>query len=303
MNIYNTIRRKRSQKESTLEFQLFRHLPTPTLIVNDNGVIVMVNEAFMSLSGYSEEEIIDLEMSIFKKELHRPSFYKELSSLLSVNGFYEGEVWGHDKDGKSHLLKEKIKRVEHDDTSYYICMFDDITKSRELVEQYRYLAMHDVLTGLANRTLATDRFNHALVNSLRVGEHLGILLCDLNEFKQVNDTYGHHIGDLFLVEIASRLSGLVREGDTVARIGGDEFLIIIEHLKDPEELKYLREKIDLALQKELNIEGEVMHANMCIGSAVSPQDGMSYENLLKIADSKMYREKECFYGLTELVSS
>ncbi len=296
MNLVKTLFNFTFNPSNTLENQLFIHSPIPTVVTDENRVIVMINSAFSALSGYFSSEVIGENMSLFKTGRHDHLFYEDKWQKLADTGFYEGEVWNRCQDQSERLLLEKIQAIKYHSKNYYLCMFEDVTESRKLVERYRYLAMHDALTGLANRSLAKDRFSHALLNSVRAGEKLGILLCDLNEFKQVNDLYGHHIGDMFLIEIGKKLTQLVREGDTVARIGGDEFLIIVERLQTVEELGHLVQKIQKQLQTSFDIDGQVIDARVSIGTACSPQDGLTYENLLKVADHKMYKDKERYYG-------
>lgn len=289
--------RVQKQDNYPLTDQLFTHSPVPTLLIDEDQVVIKINNAFSTLSGFTIDEVVGEKMSLFKTGRHDHRFYDERWKKLTMSGQYEGEVWSRCKDRSERLLLEKIQRMDVREKIYYVCVLEDVTESRKLVERYRYLAMHDALTGLANRSLAKDRFNHALINTVRAGERLGVLLCDLNEFKQINDRYGHHVGDQVLVQVAKKLRGVVREGDTVARIGGDEFLIIIERLQSEEELSYLVSKIHAHLQQSFMIEGEDVHTRISIGDACSPQDGLSYDTLLKIADHRMYQEKDHYYGL------
>ena len=298
MNLFKTLFTTTSKRDDSLENQLFMHSAVPTVITDDKSNIVMHNTAFSNVIGYTNKEMIGERISLFKSGRHDSTFYKERRDNLLRRGSYEGEIWGRCKDQSERLFLEKVSVVRHQSKHYHQYMVEDITEARKLADRYRYLAMHDALTGLANRSLAKDRFSHALLNSVRAGEKLGILLCDLNEFKQVNDVYGHHVGDLFLIEIGKKLRELVREGDTVARIGGDEFLIILERLESEEELVLLAEKIQKEIQISFNIEGNTIDARMSVGDVCSPRDGMNYEDLLKVADHKMYRDKERYYGLT-----
>ncbi len=296
MNLFKTLFHTTSKSNNSLENQLFMHSAVPTVITDEKSTIVMHNAAFSTLTGYTKAEIVGERISLFKTGRHDSTFYKERRDHLLTRGSYEGEIWSRCKDQSECLLIEKVSVVHHQSKRYHQYMVEDITESRKLADRYRYLAMHDALTGLANRSLAKDRFSHALLNSVRAGEKLGILLCDLNEFKQVNDTYGHHVGDLFLIEIGKKLTQLVREGDTVARIGGDEFLVILERLESEDELEFLAEKIQKEIQVSFDIEGNTIDARMSIGAVCSPRDGMNYEDLLKVADHKMYKDKERYYG-------
>jgi len=299
LNVFKTLFSTASKRDDSLENQLFIHSAVPTVITDEQSNIVKNNAAFSLLMGYTKEEMLGERISLFKTGRHDSTFYKERRDHLVKKGFYEGEIWSRCKDQSECLLVEKVSTVQHQSKRYYQYMVEDITESRKLADRYRYLAMHDALTGLANRSLAKDRFSHALINSVRVGEKLGVLLCDLNEFKQVNDVHGHHVGDMLLIEIAKKLTESVREGDTVARIGGDEFLIIIERLQNEDELEHLVQKIQEKLQTSFEIDGQLIDARISIGDACSPQDGLTYENLLKIADHKMYRAKERYYGILD----
>lgn len=296
MRLLKTLLSVKQQPNHTFDAALFMQAPVPTVVSDENQTIVMVNTAFCALSGYTSTELVGKNTSLFKTSRHDHLFYENRWKKLQETGYYEGEIWSRCHNDSERLLLEKIQAVDHHSKRYYLCVLEDITESRKQIERYRYLAMHDALTGLANRSLAKDRFTHALVNSVRAGEKLGILLCDLNEFKQVNDLYGHHVGDMLLIEIGKKLSEAVRVGDTVARIGGDEFLIVVERLQSKDELDHLMTKIQKQLQPSFTIDGQTIDARISIGDACSPQDGLTYEDLLKIADHKMYKEKERFYG-------
>ena len=287
-----------STSQSSFAEELFISSPIATVIADENQSIIMANKAFCSLSGYSLEELIDAKMALFKTLHQDMLFCAERMDKLTLSGYYEGEVLRQGKDAKERLWLEKIQRVVIGGEHYYQCMIEDVTESRKQSEHFRHLAMHDALTGLANRSLAKDRFKHALLNTVRAGEKLGVLLCDLNEFKQVNDIYGHHVGDVLLIEVSKRLSSLVRKGDTVARVGGDEFLIIIERLQHEDELDGLIQKINNKLKEEFLVDKQYIPARISIGKASSPSDGLLYDDLLKIADYRMYKEKERYYGVS-----
>ena len=296
MRLLNTLFKKKNPPHSDLALQSFIALPLGAMVIDQKNRIVMVNSAFCDMSGYAEDELLGQQSFTFLTGHHSTEFYDRHQKILSDYGYFEGEVWGEHKDGSRFLLLEKTTRIKLNGQYYYQSLIENVTESKELFERYRYLAMHDALTGLANRSLAKDRFLHALHNSVREGEKLGILLCDLNEFKQVNDSYGHHIGDQLLIHTGQRLSALVREGDTVARIGGDEFLIVVERLKKEDELQTLMQKIKTRLQTTVTIEGHILDINISIGDACAPRDGTTYENMLRLADRKMYQEKERYYG-------
>lgn len=296
MKSLETLYGTKVDKDDGLLRELFENSPVPTVVTDERSLIVMANRAFLRLTMYDAEEVVGVKMSLFKSGRHDGAFYKNFWEKLTGEGVYEGEIWSRCKDATQKLLFEKIRRIEHQAGRYYLGMLEDVTESKKVVDRYRYLATHDALTGLANRTLAKERFGHALSNTLRMGEQLGVLICDLNEFKQVNDLYGHPVGDKLLKEVALRLSKLVRAGDTVSRFGGDEFLIIAERLKKKEQLGGLVKKIEAAMQADIEIEGLKIRTNMSVGYASFPQDALTYEGLLQIADMTMYDYKNRYYG-------
>jgi diguanylate cyclase (GGDEF)-like protein/PAS domain S-box-containing protein len=286
-----------NNKQSTLASDIFMYTPSATVIVDDVNIIVMANHTFSQLLGYAVDELLGKSASLlFEVSAHDYIFYETKNQIGMLDDDLDDKVSIRHKDNSLLHLREKITKIEHQGQSYFHCIFEHVNESKVLLEHYRHLATHDTLTGLANRFLAKDRFLHALHNSVRKGEKLGILLCDLNEFKQINDHYGHYIGDQLLVQIGKQLSLLVREGDTVARIGGDEFLIMVERLQDENELHILMQNIKERLQTYINIEGEKLDIKISMGHAYAPRDGTTYENILKIADHKMYKSKKSYYG-------
>ncbi|MEA3372912.1 MAG: diguanylate cyclase [Campylobacterota bacterium] len=296
MNLVKTLFGTVSKVSDALSFQLFLHSPAPTVVTDEQSVIVMANAAFSDLTGYDASELTGEKMSLLKSGRHDYMFYTELWEKLTSEGSYEGEIWSRCKDHSELLLMEKIKRIEHNNQTFYLGLVEDITESRRLNERYQHLATHDALTGLANRTLAKDRFLHATLNSLRAGEKVGVMLCDLNEFKPVNDEYGHAVGDRALIEATKQFETFVRQGDTVARFGGDEFLIIVERLKDEQELSKLAAKLQEEFLVSLEADEKMIEIKVSIGTACFPNEGTTYEQLLKIADMNMYRQKKQYYG-------
>ncbi len=285
-----------SSDTTSFDNALFMESPVPSLVSDTSNKIITVNRAFLQLTGFAEVMLIGSSTSLYQAQRHNSYLQQARLLALEEQGFYKGEMWSCHADGSEQLLVEKVQRIDHRSKSYYLCLFEDVTDARVEMDRYRHLAMHDALTGLANRSLAEDRFMHAMVNAVRAGEKIGLLLCDLNEFKQVNDTYGHYIGDQLLVAVGKKLQSLVREGDTVARIGGDEFLLIIEHLKSKDELLELLQKIKVAMKETTSIEKHLLKTCISIGEACAIDDGMNYDTLLRIADHNMYRQKEYYYG-------
>lgn len=274
--------------------QIFIHSPTALSVTDANGIIQYVNKAFLELTGYTSKELIGNNHSLMKSSKNEPDFFKHFwEKILSQNSFH-GNIWNQHKNAYHALHCVTVSTISLD-KPYYLSSHIDVTKEIELQERQHYLAYHDPHTGLANRSLFEDRLSHAINNALRIGNSVGILYCDLNEFKQINDDFGHATGDYVLTEVSKRLQSYFRTNDTVARFGGDEFVIIIEHIKDPSELLRMAEEL------KQKISAPIGDLNLCvstsIGIATFPQDGLTKDQLLHIADDKMYHNKNQYYGL------
>lgn len=276
--------------------QVFVNSPTALSVTDENGVIQYVNDAFLALTGFTSKELLGNNLSLMKSFKNEPDFFKHFWEQLLKQDSYNGKIWNQHKDTLHALHSVTITPIKLDKT-YYLSTHVDITLDIELQERHHYLAYHDPHTGLANRSLFEDRLNHAINNAARIGSNVGILYCDLNEFKQINDEYGHATGDYVLAEVAKRLGSFFRSNDTVARFGGDEFVVIVEHLDDNMQLanmaKFLAQKVAEPI-KELNLS-----ISCSIGIATFPQDGLTKDQLLKIADYNMYNQKNEFYGLLD----
>lgn len=274
--------------------QIFLNVPTALSVTDENGVIQYVNNAFIKLTGYHAKELIGNNHSMLKSSKNEPDFFKHFwEKLLSKNSFY-GNIWNQHKDAYHALHCVTITSIALD-KNYYLSTHIDVTREMELQERHHYLAYHDSHTGLANRSLFEDRLSHAINNASRIGHKVGVLFCDLNEFKQINEEYGHATGDEVLGVVAQRLRSFFRSNDTVARFGGDEFVIIVEHLEDDTQLSRMAQSLALKIAEPMS---ELkMSVSASIGIASFPQDGLTKEQLLAIADAKMYDNKNRFYGL------
>lgn len=284
----------RFRSKHALFEQVFVNAPTALTLTDEYGVIQNVNAAFVNLTGYTSKELIGNNLSMLKSSKNEPDFFKYFWEKLLNHNTFTGKIWNQHKDAFHALHSVTITPITLDKT-YYLSTHTDVTREVELQERNHYLAYHDPHTGLANRSLFEDRLSHAIANASRIGNSVGILYCDLNEFKQINDEHGHAVGDFVLAEVSKRLNSFFRSNDTVARFGGDEFVVIIEHLDDDTPLdmmaKSLAKKIAEPI-KELNLS-----ISTCIGTASFPQDGLTRDQLLSIADHKMYDQKNYFYGL------
>jgi diguanylate cyclase (GGDEF)-like protein/PAS domain S-box-containing protein len=263
-------------------------------ITAPDGSIIAVNRAFTEITGYSEEEVIGRNSRILQSGRQKRSFYRGMWQTLGRHGRWRGELWNRRKDGQAFLESLTISAVKDQDgqLTHYVGVFSDITELRKAHDQLDHQAHHDPLTGLPNRLLLGDRLHKALQRARRDESELAVLFIDLDRFKNINDTLGHQAGDRVLCEVAWRLNSLMRESDTVGRLGGDEFLIVIEGVVGPTAVSHIAEKILNILQgSPVTVEQEFF-VGASIGISVFPQDGEDAETLMKHADVAMYRAKE-----------
>lgn len=213
-------------------------------------------------------------------------------TLLST-GVWQGEIWNRRKSGEVYLewLTINVIPGEKDQPNRYVGIFNDITDLHSKNERIHYLAFHDPLTGLPNRSLLQDRLEHAVNMSERGTSRLAVMFIDLNRFKIINDTFGHDMGDQLLQEVARRFTAVLRHSDTVARLGGDEFVILLEHQSLSEYCVTLANTLINALEKPIEIKGVSMQVGASIGIALFPKDGVNAVELMKHADMAMYAAK------------
>jgi diguanylate cyclase (GGDEF)-like protein/PAS domain S-box-containing protein len=268
------------------------------VITNPDANILRVNHAFEVLSGYSAEEIIGQNPRILQSGLHDKAFYQAMWSELLGTGKWAGEIWDKRKNGELYPKWMTITAVydEQHRMTHYVGVSSDITQRKQSEQKIHQLAFYDPLTGLPNRRLLLDRLHQAMAVSTRSGRHGALLFLDLDHFKTINDTQGHAIGDLLLVEVAHRLQHCVREGDSVARLGGDEFVVVLEELShQPDEAatqtELVAEKICNELGQPYMLEDYECHTTPSIGACLFRGHLDSMEDLLKHADVAMYQAK------------
>ncbi len=267
------------------------------MIVDAQQRIVRVNQSFTDITGYSAEEAVGQKPSMLRSGRHDAAFYEEMKSRLATTGRWSGEIWNRRKDGEIFPEWLTITAVPSPQGGplQYIGSFIDVTHRKRVEQEIERLAFHDPLTGLPNRRLLTDRLHHALSACARNHRRAALLFIDLDNFKSLNDTRGHDVGDLLLVEVARRLGGIVREIDTVARLGGDEFVVLIEDL-DPSgdsaaaAARRVGEKIGEAVAQPHALRDDIHIATCSVGIRVF-EHGARVEDLLKHADTAMYAAK------------
>jgi len=281
-----------------LAASVFDNTMDGVMITDTAGSILSVNPAFTAITGYSAAEAIGRQPSLLRSDHHGPDFYRELWTVLQREGRWEGEIWNRRKNGEAYLEWLSIGMVAGDDGQplRYVGVFNDITELRKKDEHIRHLAFHDPLTGLPNRALLLDRIEHGLAFAERAAERLGVMFLDLDRFKHVNDSLGHNVGDALLQEVARRLGQSLRQSDTVARTGGDEFVILLEHIDEPEACASLAKKIIASLCAPMVLGGHTLQVGASIGIACFPDDGADIVTLMKHADAAMYAAKSAGRG-------
>ena len=261
--------------------------------------ILKVNRAFTAITGYRSLELTGHSPGMFKSVKHEDSFYRMVLKSVQHTGTWQGEVWSQRKNGEHFPVWLTVTAVRSSANiiTNYIYALVDITERKLAEDEIRHLAFYDTLTKLPNRRLLTERLQHALATTARTNSHGALLFIDLDNFKNLNDTRGHDVGDLLLELVGQRLTLVLRQGDTAARLGGDEFVVLLEDLHD--EVSNAADLAELVAQKiqcELNLpyllKGKTHHISPSIGVTLFKSGTVTVDELLKHADLAMYQAKD-----------
>jgi diguanylate cyclase (GGDEF)-like protein/PAS domain S-box-containing protein len=286
---------ERISKEGQLQLaaNVFENITEGVVVTDTEGTIVAMNKAVSKIFGYSEEEVLGQNPRLWKSQHHENVFYQDMWNSLINTRYWQGEIWNRRKSGDVFPCQMTITGLRNEDNtlSNYVSVFSDISLVKESQDKLKYLAQYDQLTNLPNRRLLLDRLEHAIYIAERNEHTLGLLLLDLDNFKEVNDSLGHKSGDLLLIQVATRLLACVRESDTVARLGGDEFVVLLPDIKYAENVIKVTQKILERLTDPFTIEGHEVLISASIGITISPDDGTQADTLLKNADTAMYHIK------------
>ncbi len=286
--------RKRTQERLKLASNVFENILEGVMVTDSKATIQYTNPAFTKITGYTASEVIGKTPGLLKSRLHDRSFYDDMWKNLLTAGNWQGEIWNRRKNGEPfpEWLTITAIKDKSGETTQYAAIFHDITELKQGQEEIKYQAYHDALTGLPNRLLFHDRLTQSIGHARRNNNKLAILFLDLDNFKKINDSLGHEVGDLMLKGVATRLIATLREEDTVSRFGGDEFTIILENLEDAEDTSLVAQKIIKTLSEPFLYQGSKLFITTSIGITLFPEDGDSVEKLMKNADMAMYRAKE-----------
>ncbi|HSM99043.1 MAG TPA: EAL domain-containing protein [Gallionella sp.] len=269
------------------------------IVTDSDEVIVRVNRVFTKLSGYSAEEAIGKNLGMLKSDRRDAEFYSRMREILHRDNYWQGEIWNRRKNGEGYPEWMTITAVVGKDgkTTNYICAFLDITERKQAEDKIHNLAFYDPLCQLPNRRLLYDRLHQAVTTSARDQTCAGLLFIDLDNFKILNDTRGHDIGDLLLIEVGHRLQDNVRESDTIARLGGDEFVVLLEGLSEDRALAVVQargvgEKILKAISQPYMLKDVEHYSTASIGISLFANFRQNLDDLLKQADTAMYAAKK-----------
>lgn len=275
------------------------------MVTDDKGVILSVNPAFTILTGYSEREALGKTPGLLNSGKQGPDFYQQMWATLTQTGCWKGEIWNRRKNGEIYPEWLTITAI-HDvrnNRKLYAAIFSDITERKKSEAIIENLAYYDPLTKLPNRQLLFDRIDVALATSHREHQKLALLFVDLDLFKRINDTLGHSAGDEVLCEVADRLRACVREGDTVARVGGDELVILMSEMEHTDSIHRTVQRIFNTLSRSIYVAGQELYITASIGCSIYPEDGVDRDTLLRHADTAMYRAKSLGRNSFQLYSA
>jgi diguanylate cyclase (GGDEF)-like protein/PAS domain S-box-containing protein len=272
---------------------VFTNAAEGMIICDERNRIAAVNPAFTTITGYSLDEAAGKTPSLLRSGRHDPGFYRQLWSQLQAENHWRGEIWNRRKNGEVFPEWLSISAVLDDQgiARNYIGIFSDVTERKAAEARIHHLAFHDALTGLPNRILLEDRLDQAILQSRRSNRRTAVLFLDLDRFKNINDSLGHNVGDILLVQVSARCAAVLRETDTICRQGGDEFVIVLPDLETDQDAAHVARKIVRGLDQPFVLGGHELTVTGSIGIALYPDDGRSASELLRNADTAMYRTK------------
>jgi diguanylate cyclase (GGDEF)-like protein/PAS domain S-box-containing protein len=286
------------QKETELKLlqavAVFSSTAEGIAITDTDGVILDVNHSFCEITGYTRDEVIGENPRILKSGRHDQEFYKTMWRSLQETGHWRGEIWNRNKNGTVYPELLNINAIKGSDeiSSGYVAAFSDISMMKETEDRLDYLAHHDALTDLPNRLLFNKRLRQSVNRAKKNNETLAVVFVDLDRFKNVNDSLGHQHGDELLKQVSNLLVHCIRREDTLARISGDEFVILLEDIPTVDDATVVVDKIMQAFDKPHSVLGTEVRMTCSIGISLFPNDGDDATVLMRNADAAMYRSKE-----------
>ncbi len=288
------------EKELRLSAKVFESAAEGIIITNRGGTIQAVNPAFCRITGYSYNEVLGKNPRILKSDRHDQAYYQQMWQSLKESGQWQGEIWNKRKNGETYpeWLTINSIRDDMDKNTHYVGVFSDISAINKVIQKLDHQAHHHPLTELPNRLLLHARLNHSIQQAVRGGNQGAVLFIDLDNFKHVNDSLGHAAGDEVLREVAERLKEHSRNVDTVAHLGGDEFVVVMDQVRSIHDVTIRAEQLLKQLKQPFSVDDYEFYLSGSIGITIFPADGDSVDQLLKNADTAMYKakgeSKNCF---------
>jgi len=287
------LERQQATQKLQLAAQIFEQTHEGITLTDEQGKIIDVNPAFTRITGYQRDEVLGKNPNILQSGRQDRSFYRQMWKSLKSQGHWQGEMWDKDKEGRLFAQRITIFQLL-DKQGYiknYVGLFSDITATKKQQQMLEKMAHYDLLTQLPNRVLFADRIEQAIARSKRDQTLLAIGFLDLDEFKPVNDRYGHEVGDQLLVEVAQRMKTVMREQDTVSRMGGDEFTLLICNLQSVQQCEQILKRLHQLLAEPYYIAGQTIEIAASCGVTLYPQNQADADTLIRHADSAMYQAK------------
>ena len=287
------------ESDLLLASKVFDESNEAIMVTDANLTIIKINDAFTKITGFTEKDVIGQHSRILHSDKHDSSFFQQVWSELNKNGQWQGETWSKRKNGEVYPEWLSITNVKdsEDRVTHYISISSDITLRKSNEAHMHFMAYYDALTHLPNRVLLQDRLKQALASSIRNHHHGALFILDIDHFKVINDSLGHLIGDKLLQDVAKRLASCVRQQDTVCRMGGDEFLVLLTGLSDDKDIAKIHavdvaEKITKIISEPILIGDKKLQISVSIGMVMYPDDSKDVTNLIKLADNAMYKVKK-----------
>jgi diguanylate cyclase (GGDEF)-like protein/PAS domain S-box-containing protein len=286
--------RKKTEDQLKLAASVFTHAREGIMITDTKGIIIDINDTFSHITGFSRKEALGQNPRLLKSDQHSEAFYLDMWNSLLEKKNWSGEIWNRRKNGElfAELLTISAVSNTRGETQNYVALFSDITQMKQHQQQLEHIAHYDTLTNLPNRALLADRLNHAMSQCERSGKFLAVAYLDLDGFKAVNDTYGHCMGDELLVTLSTLMNNTLREGDTLARIGGDEFVAVLIDLEKMSDVELVIERLLQAAMTPIPKGDIILQVSTSIGVTLYPHDGADADQLMRHADQAMYIAKQ-----------
>lgn len=286
--------KKEKEERLLIASKVYENSIEGIIVTDTNSSIQYVNPAFTHITGYSGSEAIGRNASFLKSHYHSQEFYSGMWESITSTGSWQGEIWNRKKNGELYPQWMSINSIRDDShrVVMYSAVFNDMTEQKRSSEKLEYQYTHDLLTGLPNRNLFLDRLDMAINHAKRKESMFAVMFLDLDNFKSVNDSMGHMIGDRILLHVSDILKTIIRDEDTLARQSGDEFIILVDEIESPDVSIQVARRILAGLTEPVEIDGMSFFLSASIGITLYPVDGQEKESLMKNADLAMFQAKE-----------